>query len=455
MPYKEYLKEVKTSLNLAYPIVIAQLGVVLMSVSDNIMIGRFIGKDALAASGLSNSLCFLIASIAVGGFPVISPLISKHFAAKNENKLLETFTASISIAIIYSVVLTAISLTLLINFHILDQTQNINTLSKPFFFIITLSNIPLFLFLALKQTFDGLSLPKVSMLITFLGLALNIFLNYSLINGFAFLPEMGLNGAAYSTLIVRSIMFITLLLALFYTTEVKFILAQKLNLLKSKEQTIRLLRLSIPSGLQLLFEIGAFSVALIMMGWISEDALAAHQIAINIAATAYMTATGIAFSGAIRVGNAVGLGSMQKLRLASNVSYALVTLLMTITMLIILIFNEQLISIYIQDQAIIKLAKPLLVIAAVFQLSDGIQAVALGNLRGISDVKIPAYITFVAYWLISLPVGYVFAFQFNLGASGIWYALLIGLSFAAVLLSLRFFRALKSEEVIFEDIQTT
>ncbi|WP_341228038.1 MATE family efflux transporter [uncultured Arcticibacterium sp.] len=451
---KEYFKEVKTSLNLAFPIVIAQLGVVLMSVSDNIMIGRFIGKEALAAAGLSNSLCFLIASIAVGGFPIVSPLISKHFAAKNANKMLETFTASIAIAIIYSVALTAISLVLLLNFDLLGQTQNINTLSKPFFLIITLSNIPLFLFLALKQTFDGLSLPKVSMLITFLGLALNVVINYSLINGIGFIPKMGLNGAAYSTLIVRIIMFFALLIALLYISEVNHIIPPKLKLLQSKEQTIRLLRLSIPSGLQFLFEIGAFSVALIMMGWISEDALAAHQIAINIAATAYMTATGIAYSGAIRVGNAVGLGSMPKLRLASNVSYTLVTILMALTMLIILVFNEGLIGIYIDDQDIIQLAKPLLVIAAVFQLSDGIQAVALGNLRGISDVKIPAYITFVAYWVISLPLGYFFAFHFHMGASGIWYALLIGLSFAAIFLSLRFFRALKNEKLIFQDIKT-
>lgn len=447
---KEYFQEVRTSLNLAFPILIAQLGVVLMSVSDNIMIGRYIGKDALAAAGLSNSLCFLIASIAVGGFPIVSPLISKHFAAKNHDKLIETFTASISIAIIYSIFLTGISLAVLLNFNLLGQTQNINTLSKPFFFIIALSNIPLFLFLALKQTFDGLSLPKVSMLITFLGLGLNLILNYSLINGFGYIPKMGLNGAAYSTLIVRLIMFVALLFALIYIKEVRLAIPAKLNLLKSRAQTIRLLRLSIPSGLQLFFEIGAFSVALIMMGWISEDALAAHQIAINIAAITYMTATGIAFSGAIRVGNAVGLANMSKLRLASNVSYTLVTIFMSITMLMILIFNEALIAVYIQDTEIIKLAKPLLAIAAVFQLSDGIQAVALGNLRGISDVKIPAYITFIAYWVVSLPLGYFFAFHTNLGASGIWYALLIGLSLAAIFLSLRFFKALKNEKQIFE-----
>ncbi|AWV99440.1 MATE family efflux transporter [Arcticibacterium luteifluviistationis] len=447
---KEYFQEVKTSLNLAFPIVIAQLGVVLMSVSDNIMIGRFLGKEALAAAGLSNSVAFLIAAIAVGGFPVISPLLSKHFAAKNSSKMVETFTSSISIAIIYSVFLTAISIALLMNFDILGQTDNINRLSKPFFFIIIISNIPLFLFLALKQTFDGLSLPKVSMIITFLGLSLNLLLNYALINGFGFIPKIGLNGAAYSTLIVRVIMFIALLLALIFLNKVRHVIPPKLNLLKSKEQTLRLLKLSIPSGLQFLFEIGAFSVAVIMMGWISEDALAAHQIAINISATTYMTATGIAFSGAIRVGHAVGLESMPKLRLASNVSYTLVSIFMTVTMLLILIFNEQLISLYIQDSDIISLAKPLLAIAAVFQLSDGIQAVALGNLRGISDVKIPAYITFIAYWIISLPLGYLLAFHTKLGAAGIWYALLIGLSFAAIFLCLRFYKALKNERLIFE-----
>lgn len=429
-----YLRESKNTIRLAVPIVTAQLSVILMGVSDNIMIGRMVGKEALAASGLAHSLSFLISSVAVGGLSVLSPIIAKHKAANEPKELEENYRASIRVSIWFSLLITIIGLLAYFEFHILGQSHKVSELAKPFFLIVTIAKIPLIFFVAHKQILDGLSKPKIAMYITFIGLLVNILLNYILIK------VIGLNGAAYSTLGVR---FSMLALIIWYFKRKPFWVKTTINFKSVKADALKLFRLSIPGGLQLFFEIGAFSAALIMMGWISDTAMAAHQIAINIAATTYMMATGISYAGSIRVGDALGLRNLQRLRESANSAYFLVTLFMIVCMAFILVFRNQLINLYIDDQEVKAVASSLLIIAAIFQLSDGIQVVALGNLRGISDVNIPAYITFAAYWLISLPAGYILAFNYDLQSEGIWYGLLAGLSAAAILLTLRFSRLIK------------
>ncbi len=439
---KRFITEAKATLQLAIPIIIAQFGVILMGVTDNIMIGRLLGKNELGASGLANSIAFLISSLAVGGLPVVAPMISKALAAEKLILLKDTFLASVFASIIYAFVITGISILIFLNFNILHQSAIINSLSKPFFLIILLSNIPLIAFIALKQTTDGLSRPKIAMYITFLGLFFNIVMNYTLIKGVGIFPAYGLNGAAWSTLFVRIIMLLVLIIFLIRYPVFEKIENNRSNINEVKFLTKKILSMSIPGGLQFFFEIGAFSFAVIMMGWISENALAAHQIAINIAATTYMMASGIGFAGGIRVGNALGRKSLKAVRLSGNVAFTMVFIFMTLCMLIIFTFKNSLISLYINDDSITHIASALLVIAAIFQLSDGIQVVALGTLRGMSDVNVPAWITFIAYWVIALPTGYYLGFVQKLGAVGIWIALLGGLTVAAIFLTIRFYTIL-------------
>ncbi|MGR3811632.1 MATE family efflux transporter [Jiulongibacter sp. NS-SX5] len=425
-----YRLEAFKTLQLAIPIVSAQLGVVLMGVSDNIMIGRMLGPEPLAASGLAHSVSFLFSSIAVGGLSVISPIIAKYHALKDDYNLERTYLSGIKTTHWLVLLFLFVTAILYFNFQVLQQTEVITSLATPFYLIISIAKVPLFYFLTHKQVLDGLSKPKVSMYITFAALLLNIILNSILIK------VIGLNGAAYSTLGVRVAM---LLIVLVYFNQRQLWNKVKTEMSNLTQETLKLFKLCIPGGLQFFFEIGAFSAALIMMGWLGETAMAAHQIAINIAATTYMMATGIAYAGSIRVGDALGLENFQRIRLSANTAYILVFIFMSITMLAILLFKKTLIGFYIDDPSVIEIASGLLVIAAVFQLSDGIQAVALGNLRGISDVKIPAIITFIAYWVISLPLGYLLTFTFEIGPKGIWYGLLSGLTIAAIFLTIRFY----------------
>ena len=191
---------------------------------------------------------------------------------------------------------------------------------------------------------------------------------------------------------------------------------------------------------QLIFEVSTFSVAAIMIGWIGTVELAAHQIAISLASASYMSALGIAAAATIRVGNQLGKKDFKTMRNAAMTCFVMSIAFMAITALIFVIGRNYLPMLYIDDPDVISQAAVLLVVAALFQLSDGIQVVGLGALRGMSDVKIPTIITLIAYWLIGLPLGYFLGFSMDLGAMGVWYGLFAGLSIAAVLLFIRFNR---------------
>jgi len=206
----------------------------------------------------------------------------------------------------------------------------------------------------------------------------------------------------------------------------------------------RLLDLGIPSGLQYIFEVGAFSLAAVFAGMLSAVALAAHHIAINIASVSYMAATGLGAAASIRVGNQMGRRDPENLKRAANTLLVMTLSWMAFAGLIILIFRSSLADFYSEDPEVLLLAGQMLIVVVLFQLSDGLQAVGLGALRGFQDVRIPTAITFVAYWILTLPAAYVLSQFTELGVMGIWYALAGGLTISALLLIFRFYRLLSN-----------
>ncbi|MEP5106025.1 MAG: MATE family efflux transporter, partial [Ekhidna sp.] len=269
---------------------------------------------------------------------------------------------------------------------------------------------------------------------------LNVFFNYMLIYGKLGAPALGLNGAGIATLLARMIMFA---LMIWWIRKKCIGFEWKFKWEGIKE----LLRIGVPSGMQYVFEVGAFATAAIMVGWISAEALAAHNIALNLAAISYMAATGLAAASTIRIGNQMGLKDRRNLRIAGFSSFGLVTVFMGLCSLTFIVFRNALPALYIENDMVQRTASTLLIIAAAFQISDGIQAVGLGVLRGLQDVKIPTIITFVSYWLIAIPSGYVFAFVFGWGVNGVWYALSLGLTIAGIFNMWRFNRL--SKKVVF------
>lgn len=442
-----YKTEIRQTIRLAIPIIVAQLGVVLMGVADNIMVGRFLGKTALGSAGIANAIAFLIASICVGGMAVVAPMVSKAKAENNPSEVNRLFRASVQVATGFSVVLSVVAFAVAYFFEIFDQPEVINQQAPYFLVLITLSNIPLFYFVALKQLTDGLSFTSVAMIITILGLLFNVGMNYCLINGFWIFPKFGLYGAAYATLLTRLLMLVGILVYLYRQQRFKRYFVRKFAQNPIRTLVIRIFKLSVPSGFQLFFEVGAFAFAVVMMGWLGEVEMAAHQVAINIASVFYMMATGIAFAGGIRVGEARGLRNKHQLTVAGNSCFLLTIVFMLICVAIVMLFKEQLVLLYINDADVLTIAIQLLIIASLFQLSDGLQVAGLSLLRGLSDVNIPTIVTFLAYWGIALPVGYVLAFRLGYRAEGVWVGLLLGLTASAVMLISRFYWMLKRMKV--------
>ncbi len=442
---KPVQQEIKETVGLAIPIIIAQLGVVLMGVADNIMVGRMLGKTALGAAGLANSIAFMVGSLAVGGLAVVAPLVSKANAEQDTGRISQLFRASIWVAIGFSVVLTTITGLCAAYFPLFGQPDSVNVLAEPFLWVIGLSNIPLILFVATKQLSDGLGLTRVAMSVTLVGLAINVVLNY--LGMSEHYLDLGILGAAYATLTTRVVMFVVLFGYVRWNRRFEAIFQAAYAHLPLKEMAGLITKLSIPGGFQFFFEIAAFSIAVIMMGWIGENELAAHQVAINIASTFYMMASGIGFAGGIRVGDGRGQGRPSQIRRSGNVAVGLVIAFMSTTMLAMIFLDEWFVSLYLNEPTVRAIAIRLIFIAAIFQLSDGLQVVALGTLRGLSDVTLPTIITFVAYWVIALPLGYVLAFYTDLAERGVWYGLLAGLTASAVLLLFRFYHLTQPEQI--------
>ncbi|WP_421873198.1 MATE family efflux transporter [Marinoscillum sp.] len=426
MTLKEHFRK---NIVLAYPVVIGQLGHIMVSVADTVMVGR-VGVIPLAAATFAGTIYHVLMMFGIGVSYAVTPLV----AATNPNeqsRLMRLLQNGLGLNLVLSLILMLIALASSQFLMYFGQEVPVALAAKPYLIIVSSSLIPLMVFQTYRQFAEGKSDTFNPMIVSVVSNLLNVALNYVLIYGAFGFPELGLNGAAWATLISRVAMALLMI----------WMIRKHLSGFRWQfdwHQTKRMIKIGIPSGLQYVFEVGAFATAAIMVGWISAEALAAHQIAINLAAITYMCATGIASASTIRVGNQMGLKDIRNLRIAGYTSFATVAIFMTMAALMFIIFRESLTALYVKDVQVQVVASGLLIIAAAFQISDGLQAVGLGVLRGLTDVKVPTLVTFVAYWLLAIPGGYVLGFVFDLGVNGVWYGLSGGLTIAAILNIYRF-----------------
>ncbi len=437
-------KEIKTTFLLAYPVVLSQLGQVGVGIADTMMVGR-LGALELAASSLANSIFFVVMMFGIGISMGLTPLVSKSFGKGKTNQISRLFGNSLLINFSTSLVLFGIVLLFSQNLSILNQPKEVEVLALPFLLIITASLIPLMVFQTFKQFVEGLSQTKQAMFITIAANLVNVFLNWLLIWGHWGFPELGFLGAAWATLISRVLMMV--LMGIYVLTSKRF-RDFELRIFRFKPTwalCLRILKIGIPTGFQFIFEVSAFSAAAIMMGWISVNALAGHQIALNLASISYMMATGLATAGMIRVSHYIGKEDFKAMREAGMVAFGMVATFMFVCALLFFVLRFLLPTLYIDDPQVISLAASLLVLAGLFQVSDGLQVVGLGVLRGLEDVKVPTLVTFLAYWGLGLPLGYLLAFKMGFAEKGVWIGLLIGLTLTAGMLLYRFNRLSKKK----------
>ena len=434
--YKAYYKD---NLLLAMPIVVSQLGHTLVLLADSVIVGHFAGTMQLAAVSLVNSIFMLIMVLGLGISYGLTPLIAQENGRKNyeecgrllSNSLIINFFASL---LLYGFVQIG---TLLVIDHI-GQSEEVVAYAKPYLTYLGLSIIPLMIFQTFKQFTEGLGFTKQAMYVSIWGNLLNIILGIIFVKGMFGISPMGVKGVGLSTLIDRSLMAVVMAVYVLKSKLFKVYITKLKLLFIDKVRAFKILRIGAPVALQYSFEISAFSGAAILIGTIGAVEQAAHQVAINLAAVTYMMASGIASAATIKTGNNIGTRNFTDLRLSAIASYHIVLMFMIVTALLFICAHNILPYLYTEDQAVISIAAQLLIIAGFFQLFDGTQVVGLGILRGIGDVNIPTLITFVAYWIIGIPLGYLLGITLGLGLYGIWYGLTFGLLTASVLLFIRF-----------------
>lgn len=434
---KNYKENLIKTLVLAFPVMLGQFGHIMVGVVDTAMVG-LIGTNQQAAIALASSVYTIILVFGLGISFGVTPLVAEADSQKDFSKNTALLKHSIIINLIWGVSICLLMTSLSFGFKLLDQEPKVVSLAIPFFNVLMLSIIPMSLYAGLKQFCEGLSDTRMAMYISVGTNILNVLLNYVLIFGKYGFPEMGMIGAAWASFFSRVVMAIGMLGYIRYSERYRNYW-KDLKLSKSTRKTFyNILSIGVPTGLQWVFEIGAFSFAVVMIGWISPTAQAAHQIAVSLAAVTYMISTGISAATSVRVANQFGLSSKTGIKTAAYSGIILTTILMSCCTLFYILFQKELPAMFSNSDEVIAIATLLIIIVAFFQISDGIQSVELGILRGIKDVKTPTIITFIAYWIIGLPSGYILGFNFQLGAEGVWYGLALGLLSSAVLLHARF-----------------
>ncbi len=439
---QNYPDHIKKNFLLAYPVMLSQLGHMMVSVADSVMVGQ-LGATPLAAASLANVIFNIVLMFGIGVSYGITPLVAAADGEGDHRRAARLLKHAFVINIFTGIILFLIIILASPGLHALEQPEDVVELAIPYLGIITFSIIPLMIFQSGRQFAEGLSMTRMAMVIVIVSNLFNVVLNYLLIYGKFGFPAMGLEGAGWASLISRIILATWMIAYLFYGRKFRPFRAGFQIGPYSRKVFRRITNIGIPAGIQYIFEVGAFGFAVIMMGWLGTNSLAAHQIAVNLAAVSYMAASGLSAAATIRVGNQWGKKDIPTLRAAAFSIYGMVVLFMTCTALIFILGRYFLPSLYIQNEDVIAIASTLLVIAGFFQISDGIQVVSLGALRGLEDVKVPTYVTFFAYWVVALPAGYLLAFQFNMGPAGIWIGLLTGLTLTAIFLFLRFNRITK------------
>ena len=446
MVLSNYTKEFKYNWQLAAPVMLGMLGHTFVSFIDNIMVGQ-LGTAQLAAVSLGNSFMFIAMSLGIGFSTAITPLVAEADGANDFAKGKSAFKHGLFLCTVLGVLLFLLVFFAKPLMYLMKQPVEVVELAIPYLDLVAFSLIPLVVFQAFKQFSDGLSLTKYPMYATIVANVVNVGFNYVLIFGKFGFPEMGIVGAAYGTLISRFVMVAHIWWLLKGREKSKYFVTNIKILVLDKTMINKLIGLGAPSAMQMFFEVAIFTAAIWLSGLLGKNPQAANQIALNLSSMTFMVAMGLSVASMIRVGNQKGLQKYFELRRIAFSLFLLGFIFAVVFGILFLIFNEALPKLYVDfddvinfkdNTEVVTIASQLLIASAIFQISDSLQVIVLGALRGLQDVKIPTLITFIAYWLIGFPISWILGKEDAYGSFGIWIGLLAGLTSAAILLFIRF-----------------
>ena len=440
-----FRKEAFITWKLSTPIILGELTQMALGIIDSIMVGK-ISYQQLAAAALVNSVLNIPFVLGFGLTISVSQTVSMANGRRDNLKVSHYLYNGFWLCTIAAILIAvALQFSKNILFH-LGQDIEVATLGAPYLQLMGWSIIPMMMFISLKQFADGLERTRTAMLLSIAALPINIFINWLLVYGNGGFPRLELTGAGYGTLITRILILLIFMVVLFVHPFFRRYIAVRKNQWNLRLHTIKeLLHIGIPSSLQVTMESGAFAVSSIIIGTLGAVQLAANQIALSCASLAFMISWGLAQGASIRVSNAWGrnnwkdINSIGKTTLISGIIYGILGVLFFVS------FRYALPLAFNNDATVMALASVLMLYAAVFQISDATQVIAVGLLRGIKDVKVPTLYIAIAYWVVGIPVGCLMAFTFKMGVTGMWIGFVSGLTFSSVFLNYRFFKLLNQK----------
>lgn len=432
-----YTQHYKALFTLGIPIIIGQIGIIILGFADTLMIGHY-GTNELAAASFVNNM-FTLAIIFATGFSYgLTPVVGSLFGRGESRMVGRVLKNSLFANTLLALLLTAIMAVLYANLHRLGQPEELLPLMRPYFIVLLISLLFVLLFNGFKQFADGITDTRISMWILLGGNLLNIIGNYILIYGKLGMPEMGLLGAGISTLTSRILMVVVFALFFFCSQRYRVYKEGFLQGMINRADFLHLNRLGWPVAMQMGMETASFSLSTVMVGWIGTTALAAHQIMLTVSQVCFMVYYGMGAAVAVRISNFHGQGNLPAVRRVAQSGFHLILLLAVCTSLPIFLLRHDIGYWFVDDAAVSLMVMQLIIPVMIYQFGDGLQCNYANALRGISDVKPVMYIAFVAYLLVSLPAGYLFGFVMGWGIVGVWMAFPFGLTTAGALYYWRF-----------------
>ncbi len=414
------------------------IGFVGIAMADTLMVGR-LGSKFLAAASLSNSICSIFFLFSIGVAVGMTPMFAAAVSKKNYIKSTKVLKHGLILNALIGLILYLILYCFILSLKYFNQPQEVIELAKPYLHIVAISLLPNTVKDILRRYIEGLGKAKVSMFFSIIVFLTNVVLNYILINGKLGVPKMYLNGAGWATLVSRIIELILPLVYVFYTLRKKGLI-QDFSIIKySKIYFIKLIRICIPSGFQLTFEIGFLSILNIMAGWIGIISQAAHAISINIIQTILVFPLSIAVASSIIVGHYIGQNNIQMIRKSGIIGYSLTAIFLIFSSLILILFQDSILSWYRPDKEVEHMVKLIFPAILAFIIVDGANVVGVNLLRGMQDTFIPVVLTSSSQWLFGLPISFILTFQLNWQLKGLWWGASLGFFLSSFLLYLRFF----------------
>lgn len=424
-------RDIRLLLNLAIPVTVVQVGMMLMGVVDSMMVGR-VSPESLAAVALGNLYFFALTVFGMGVIMSLDPVVSQAVGHGDREAVARAVQRGMLLALVISVPICAVMLPGEYLLALAGQPESVIPIAAGYVRASTPGVLPFLGFAVLRQTLQAMTVVRPVVVVVLLANVLNALLNWVLVFGKFGFPSMGAEGTGWASSISRWSMFLGLIVVAW--PRLRPVLGRLRAESFALPPILRMLRIGAPIGLQQQLEMGAFGFVAVVMGWFGAVEMAAHQIAINLASLTFMIPLGIGVAGSVVVGHAVGRGDTAGARRAAAGTTLLGVGVMTLSALVFLTLPGQLTRLYTDSAPVVALASLLLPIAGVFQVFDGLQVVSSGVLRGIGDTRVPMLVNLLGFWLIGIPSGLALAYRAQLGPRGLWWGLTIGLVLVSLML---------------------